>query len=975
MPDHGIAPIGPITLSNLPVFILENFTSRRETRAHAKVTHLNIENGELYETTKKYRTSKVSEHFTAGDFAKAGTKTYDYARIHRDLVYELEKIRTFFNKAVNITTGYHETYEDWDELEPIEENYAAGLAARIGIRGIPGPQLAKFAIFIGERDTSISVGENDIILAVNQTNPIITSHIGEERRNKSVSRVTRELIVDPLQDYFDFFIGERRSLLAKLDEQYVNLRTELMKETPHIFLGFRRSKAVADKILSEQQLMILDLYQNHLSAEWIINLLFYSDYFNLHRTYLKLRDYYGGMAKPGVSPEYLAVQEIGNILCPGLKAFRTRLNKHGTAIYPCATNRDAIEIPIRVNSGKADEEVLRYLNELVKETTKGFKQIPRAQTKPVLGANRKENHPDVPKPDRPKYDITGRYELKGKNYEADIGETLVINQTGIHFEGYHSFLLRPPKNNENPDLRKLYYRIHGRQEGDHFTGAYFEQFPGHIITIISKDPRTLRVEFTFGKPEPYSVLEFEKTSSRSTHLSIDISDSSCPNLIRFHEWTPLLQRQIANLEKCFSGRGLKNLDQPLNAYYDATDVRRGEEHAKKIDDLFKKAVNDPNSGVHPSDNVLAAHYISSLLAKDPWVPDGQTRKLTRYDYLRTMVEEQQIRKNQDKVFTIRQFLNLPDLSAERTQKRFTYNVSIELKGASLKAGFGGGAYWGTLTIEKTAGDGRWKLDKDRKKNEVKFFVLTFGLAAGWGGNFVVKGKTEFADAVEWLPEHFSGWGKLVRGSLTASVSVVKAGGDGFFIICDRRVGTFRVEFLDTEWKFQKKALKPQLEGELSLFPIYIGDADEKTVAAIVATAIPKDYSLKYGLKRAIFHGHDSALLTDDARELLRIMCASELPVLEQDDVEITIQGYTDRMGTDKHNRDLSTYRTKNVKQAIRDIMGQKLRITDDKIKEEPLGETRAAAEGDFDTKENPKYRGVTVLINGRVTLKLDGAFA
>ncbi len=974
MPSHGIAPIGPITLSNLPVFKLTSFRNREEFEAHAQVTQINIENGELYQTTKKYRTSKVSEHFTAGDFAKAGTKTYDYARIHRDLVYELEKIRTFFDKDVNITTGYR-THADWITLEPIEKNYVAGLAARIGIRGMPGPQLAQFAIFIGDKDTSISVGESDIILAVNQTDPIITSHIGEERRNKSVSRVTRELLVKSVKDYFDYFIGERRGLLAKLDEQYVNLRTELMKETPHIFPGFRRSSAVADKILSEQQLMILDLYQNHnLSVEWIINLLFYSDYFNLHRTYFKLADYYGRMAKTRVSREHLAVQEIGNILCPGLKAFRNRLNKHGTAIYPCAKQWDAIEIPILKYSQGTDNEVLGYLNGLVKETTKGRKQIPRAQTRPVLGANRKENRPDIPKPDRPTHDITGRYELKGKNYEIFIGETLVINQTGIHFEAYHSFLLRPPKNMERTDLQKRYFRIHGRQEDDHFTGFYYDTFPGHVITIISKDPRTLRVQFTDTGPEPYSELEFEKTSSRSTHLSIDGLLSSSSDLIRFHEWTPLLQRQIANLEKYFSGQSLKKFDKLLDEYYDASDDHDQRTYAKRIDDLFQKAINDQNNGIHPTDNVLAAHYISSLLAKDPWVPEGQTRKLTRYDYLRRMVEEQQIRKPQGEVFTIRQFLNLPDLSAESTKRTFTYNVSIDLKGFSAKTGLGGGAFWGTLTIEKTAGNGRWKLDKDRKKNEIKYFVAIFGVAAGWGWNFGIKGKAEFADAVEWLPEHFPGWGQLVRGAMTVSVSVAKAGGDGFFIICDRRVGTFMVEFLNTQWGFQKKAPKPQVEGEVSLFAMYIRKTDEETVA-IEATNIPKDYSLKYGRHSATFNGHDSAFLTDDARVLLRIMCASELPVLEQDDVEITIEGHTDRTGTNEHNMELAKNRIKNVKQAIRDIMGQKLRIRDDNIKEYPLGESLAESAGDFDTQENPRYRGVTVLINGRVTLKLDGAFA
>ena len=160
--------------------------------------------------------------------------------------------------------------------------------------------------------------------------------------------------------------------------------------------------------------------------------------------------------------------------------------------------------------------------------------------------------------------------------------------------------------------------------------------------------------------------------------------------------------------------------------------------------------------------------------------------------------------------------------------------------------------------------------------------------------------------------------------------------------------------------------------------MYIGEDDAKEDAVIVeATKIPKDYNLKYGKKKATFNGHDSAFLTEDARELLRIMCASELALLERDDVEITVEGHTDRTGTKEHNKNLGNNRATNVKLALRDIMGQKLKIADDKIiTPKDLGESLAESEaGDYDTKENPTYRGVRVLINGRVSLTLDAAFA
>lgn len=975
MPDHGIAPIKPVTLSNLQVWKLTCFTNRKDTETYAPVTDLDF--GELYQTKKQYRATRISEHFTAGDFARSGTKKYDYARIHHDLVYELEKIRTFFGKNVNIKVGYH-THADWLNLEPIEKNYVAGLAARISVSNLNGPLLAKFAIFIASsKDMSISVGEKDIILAVHQKQTLITSHIGEGRQRSS-SRVARERTTKPLQHTYNYFLGKHRPLLAKLDDQYANLRSELIREKPRIYSGFRRSKAYTDKIMAEQRLIILDLHQNHgLAADFIVNLFFYSDFYNLHRTYVRLAAYFYGMAKTKAGHQFYAAQEIGNILCPGLAAFRNRFDKRADAIHPCSSNPYDIEIPILLNNQTTDNEVMVRLKNLVKETTKGINQIPRSQQGPVLGANRKENRPDTAKPDKPTDDITGRYELKGKNFANYIGETLVINQTGIHFEGYHSYLHRPPKLGEIRNVNKLFYRIHGRQVESQYIGYYYtKQWAGHEITIIRKNSNTLLLQFRKGSTQPYSELEFERVSRRSTHLGLDVAGGS--ELIRFHEWMPLLKRQIATIEKYFSGKGLENLDKLLNEYYDTSSDNNKRTYAKEIDDLFEKAFHDPKNGIHPTDNVLAAYYISFLLTSESWVPEGETRKITRYYYLKRLVEEQQVRKIKGQVGTIRDYLNLPDLSEEETPKRFTYNVSIELTGFSFKAGGGGGAFMGILTIEKTGGeDGVWKIDKDKKKNEVEYFIAIAGVAAGWGWNTSIKGKAEFADSVEWLPEDFSGWGQLVRGSLTASYSVGKVGGSGFFIIHDRNRGTFRAEFLDTKLGLQKKADKPKFEGELSLYKMYIGEDDATADAVrIEAAKIPKDYNQKFGTKRATFNGHDSAFLTPDARQLLRIMCASELVVLERDDVKITVEGHTDRTGDTDHNECLAENRAKNVKLALRDIMGRKLIIADAGIKAKGLGESLAESEaGDYDTKENPSYRGVRILINGRVVIKLDAAFA
>jgi hypothetical protein len=149
MPDDVPKPIASPTLDNLTEVSIPFFRGGWEYGYR-----IGLDGGRLFDTSGKSRQVQISEHFAAGEFAVSGTQPYDLARIHEDLVYALEKIRVFFNKAVNIVTGYM-SQTPWQEkvvkLE-IEENHLAGLAARIQVAGVPPLQLAKFAIILGEKD-------------------------------------------------------------------------------------------------------------------------------------------------------------------------------------------------------------------------------------------------------------------------------------------------------------------------------------------------------------------------------------------------------------------------------------------------------------------------------------------------------------------------------------------------------------------------------------------------------------------------------------------------------------------------------------------------------------------------------------------------------------------------------------------------------------------------------------------------------
>lgn len=112
-----------------------------------------------------------------------------------------------------------------------------------------------------------------------------------------------------------------------------------------------------------------------------------------------------------------------------------------------------------------------------------------------------------------------------------------------------------------------------------------------------------------------------------------------------------------------------------------------------------------------------------------------------------------------------------------------------------------------------------------------------------------------------------------------------------------------------------------------------------------------DYSTTYGLKEDVHFCLDSAILTEDGRQALRIICANYLPAFLNPDSTIEIVGHTDTLAPEKYNYDLSTWRAKNTKQAIIDTLGSKLLIK--KINAWGEGEKQAAM-ADPDQTPNPK---------------------
>jgi outer membrane protein OmpA-like peptidoglycan-associated protein len=113
-----------------------------------------------------------------------------------------------------------------------------------------------------------------------------------------------------------------------------------------------------------------------------------------------------------------------------------------------------------------------------------------------------------------------------------------------------------------------------------------------------------------------------------------------------------------------------------------------------------------------------------------------------------------------------------------------------------------------------------------------------------------------------------------------------------------------------------------------------------------------------------------AELTDEGRQLLRVMAAQELSLFRAGFATLLVEAHADRVDTADFNELLTRVRAFNTVVALKDILGTSYKVQ----KEEKLGlgETGAKKAGDKDNTENPAFRRADVTINGRVVVQLRG---
>jgi outer membrane protein OmpA-like peptidoglycan-associated protein len=638
------------------------------------------------------------------------------------------------------------------------------------------------------------------------------------------------------------------------------------------------------------------------------------------------------------------------------------------------------------------------LQALLKDERMSIIEILRRPSPPLyqkgsIKCNKVEVKLDVPKPDKVGVNITGRYELryslededeakawkrKGNNWGLEgnkwpVTDLIIsINQAGRHIEGIISTVRRPgdARNEEraftkfNGDLQSdgsfLYYST----ERPDIVWGYFSYESNYLYHRgLRRDKRGLDSKKRF----------LHKISKIPTVLDLSaFSNQGFPRQVLYHVQKPLTKFQIYQLVRNFHRFYIEPY---LKKYFMTPSGNRELERQASFDAALplnrhiEEVFTHKYFGIHgnESDLFLARYYVRTILSQQKWTFKQVTRSLL--DWMQIMLDVAW--GNGEDLLNFRQYIgltaNVPkginvDRAVTAAKPQHTYKVSFSVKGFLL--------YLGTITITKTSG---------------KTWTETFNIKLK-GGQVKIKA---FEISETGTAESYYDWGKP---NIPGSVEFVTAQIGGMIPGVKLKAGAWFMNILGSGsyplMTATNKNVEPGLNASkdrgidwdvVNLGGFWGDISDKPFPASDDSKFVPiTDYAANIKLQDDVHFCLNSALLTEDARQALRVMCANELFALMSPNSELRITGHTDRSvpprmdeaKAKQYNQTLSELRAKNTKQAIKDILGGQLAISDGQIVPKGEGDALAAKENRPFKEVNPNYRRVDIILNSRLVLTL-----
>jgi outer membrane protein OmpA-like peptidoglycan-associated protein len=585
-----------------------------------------------------------------------------------------------------------------------------------------------------------------------------------------------------------------------------------------------------------------------------------------------------------------------------------------------------------------------------------------------------------PEPDAPSVDLTGRWEWQNEPTapSSPRGATLQINQAGTHIQVVYSPVLGPK---HSPDMKRPFRRLHGDLENEGSFRLSSLQVPDQHLKLTFRDDE-LEVE-TLAPLKP-AIFVAKRRSKLPVLMETALGRfTEGQDLVSRMEWRPLLTKQVRGLREFFSDRDriVGYLDDFFKIQGDTGQHFR-ETLQKRSIEKFISAVSDvvrhPSSGIHEGDVPLARFIIRYHLSRHRWRPNVKDiqfadlkvlprfPELSLYDWINRMAGAAASAAEKKHLSLDLELLKtyLGVQTADPNAHRHRYRIKLELKGVTVKAIVGIGGYSASLTVEKVDSQ-PWP------EGEATFTGILFAISTGVGVNLkkTIEGEVETTDA--WLPGDFVGRVNVILAEASAEAGV-KAEAEAQILHIYGSEIFDELQVVNSGSDASLSSDDAGISAGLSLVTGSLGRSGMRPDVIYPSTKVRTDYAAAYKLTDTVHFGFNSAILSPSARQLIRILCANELPAFRSRSSVLQIDAHTDRVGKRKDNLTLSTLRAANTQQAIEDVLGSELGIPDDRIHASGRGEEAARQAGDEDGKRNQVRRKVDLTLNSELVLTLRG---
>lgn len=620
-----------------------------------------------------------------------------------------------------------------------------------------------------------------------------------------------------------------------------------------------------------------------------------------------------------------------------------RQNKSGSDHSSEARNKTNPQ-PQTNNMGLSDEPGSLFQTNGVGNVLRLQRTIGNQATQRLLMRRAGATTPDAAAPEMTGLDVTGSYEALDPGGSNRI--TIQINQAGHHLEGWQQRRVYRSHTNSVQHQRLEQSRITADLIEDGAPNTYRYRRVNSVGREVSSGTMTFTQSASGARLQMLSesgwthAFERTATTSRASDEAIEAAPEEMRGVIEASINAPLDRDEEERL-----GRSCERIKTIIRDYLDESGIGRTGKAAtlnSYIEDLMVQFANEQLP--------LVVRRMREILTSESTASGSVTRPY--WDWIQIVVMEQPTYTEH-----IQQRLGMQPGGDPLGQHRYRWMFSTV--GVSGDVLVGGGVFGGVFIIEKLEPD-RWT-----QQYAVGMAGFSGGLSAG-----VTVGQTtawsEFESPFPWTSGNFRGWfaltgatgsGSLVGGGGYSPTAMITFYGDGSFEPLAADASGFMVEY----------GVHAGLE--LGVSTGYLAGGHDEVLQHVHP---PQDDSADsdYRSGESVHFPVDDPSLNDTGLQAVRQMCALQRRGFESEASTLRIDGYTSTTGTDARNQQLSDLRAQNTLQAIRDVLGDNLRIPDEQITIQGHGEGAAREAGEADDVENEAWRKVEISLNGQVILTL-----